>query len=113
MGELDSKVKIQNVSIAPRRSTGFITDGKFLKFGSPYPQSSTSLLGAELSLDFHESTFDGGKRIKQQRIGELALVYYYGRSDDHFDETDLPLGDNPLAGLIHFDASREARSHFL
>ena len=91
-------------SLAARRSTGFITDGKFLKFSSPYPQSSTKLVGAEAAIDFKRS---------ERRFGQLALTYYYGTSDDHFDESDLPLGDNPLAGLIRFSATRVARSQFL
>lgn len=100
-------------SVAPRRSTGFITDGKFLKFSSPYPQSGTKLYGGELSIDFRETAKNAQGLPKLRRFGELALMYYYGRSDDHFDESDLPLGDNPLAGLIRFSATRDSRSHFL
>jgi len=109
----DPNTQIQNLSVAGRYTSGFITDGKFLKFGSPFPQSSTALRGLELSLDFTQSPSDLPGNAKSRRVGQLALMYYYGRSDDHFDESDLPLGDNPLAGLIRFDATRVARSHFL
>lgn len=107
-----SELKL-NFSLAARRSTGFITDGKFLKFSSPYPQSSTLLRGAEASIDFQKYILDGQGHPRLRRFGELALMYYYGRSDDHFDESDLPLGDNPLAGLIRFSATRVSRSQFL
>ena len=107
-----SEMKL-SLSLAPRRSTGFLTDGKFLKFSSPYPQSSTKLVGAEASIDFRKIIPDADGRPRLRRFGELALMYYYGRSDDHFDESDLPLGDNPLAGLIRFSATRVARSQIL
>ena len=109
----DPTTKIQSVSIAPRRASGFMTDGKFLKFSSPYPQSSTSLYGLELSADFEARTSDKDGKVQARRIGQLAVMYYYGRSDDHFDQSDLPLGDNPLAGLIRFSTARDARSHYL
>ncbi len=111
----DPTTKIQNLSVAPRWASGFITNGKFLKFNSPYPQSSTDLKGVELSLDFKEWTPDNKDKdkLRGRRVGELALMYYYGRSDDHFDQSDLPLGDNPLVELIQFSATRDARSHFL
>jgi hypothetical protein len=109
----DSTTKIQNLSVAPRRSSGFISDGKFLKFGSPYPQSGTKLYGLEFALDLSELNSDPESQPREKRNGELALMYYYGRADDHFDESDLPLGDNPLADLIQFKAARTARSHIL
>src|SRR5262245_36275068 len=106
----DPTTKIENVSLAPLYGSGFITDGKFLKFGSPYPHGSTSLKGVESAADFKKVDEDNGQ---EKRIGELALMYFYGRTDDHFDQTDLPLGDSPLASLIQFSASRNARSHFV
>ncbi len=111
MGEPTTKV--QNLSIAPLWGSGFITDGKFLKFSSPYPQSSTAFKGLELSLDFREVNSEPVNKPKSRRVGQLALMYYYGKSDDHFDESDLPLGDNPLVSLIQFSAKRDATSHFL
>jgi len=106
----DPKTEIQSVSLAPLWGSGFITDGKLLKFGSPYPLGSTSVKGLELAIDFRE--VDAEART-EKRSGQLALMYYYGKSHDHFDQSDLPLGDNPLAGLLQFSATRDADSHFL
>jgi hypothetical protein len=101
---------IRNFSFAPRLGSGFLTDGKLLKFKSAYPHGSTQFTGAEVSLDFNGHTPD---EKTERRIGEWAVMYYYGRSDDHFDQSDLPLGDNPLLNLIRFETGRQATSHVL
>jgi hypothetical protein len=108
MGELSTI--IGNFSFAPRLGSGFLTDGKLLKFKSPYPHGSTHLEGVEFSMDFHGLSPD---QKTERRIGELALMYYYGQADDHFDQSDLPLGDNPLLSLIRFETGRNARTHML
>src|SRR3990172_10497826 len=104
----DGKTLFQGLTLTPRAGIGFITDAKLLKFSSPFPQSPTRLIGGELSLDF-------GRRKNNEtlRVGELALLYYWGKAQDQFDQNDLPLANNPLSDLIRFSNKREAMSHTL
>jgi len=104
----DNDTRFRGLSIAPRVGVGFITDAKLLNFNSPFPQSTTRLIGGELTVDFGKLSND-----THRRIGELALLYYWGHSEDQFTQDDLPLANNPLAGLIRFSTKRESDSHYL
>jgi len=106
MGENDTRFR--GLSFAPRVGVGFVTDAKLLNFNSPFPQNSTRLVGGEITLDFGKLRNDAFRRV-----GELALLYYWGHSEDQFTQDDLPLANNPLAGLIRFSNKRESNSHYV
>src|SRR5262245_61507210 len=106
MGENDTRFR--GLSITPRVGVGFVTDAKLLNFNSPFPQNTTRLVGGELSLDFGKLN-----NTEKRRIGELALMYYWGHSEDQFTQDDLPLANNPLGSLIRFSTKRQSDSHYI
>lgn len=117
----------RGMSIAPKLGFGFITDGELLDFNSSFPQGMTRLVGGELTFDFDRLS-DG---TTAGRIGELALVYFWGHVAENFDQDDLPLSDEPILpelqellgveegeaitaeDLLQFSSNREANSHLL
>lgn len=102
-------VDLKGVSGAARVGVGYITDGEILDFNSPFPHGTTRLIGGELTLDF-ESLLEG-KPIG--RMGQLALMYYWGHIEESFDQDDLPLGEGGLLSLIEFSSTRNSDTHYL
>ncbi len=94
-------------SISPKIQQGFVSDGKLMKFRSPFPHGSSSWFGGEFSLDFKN------KEHPHRTGGELGFTYLQGMSKDHTDQSDLPLGDDPVANLLRFSNTRDAESHFM
>lgn len=98
-------VSWKGISLSPRMGIGFLTDTRFLDFDSPYPHGTTQMLGADLSLTFGKKRESNGR----SRTGELSFLYYWGRSEDKFDQSDLPFQND----LIRFSLKREASHHFM
>ncbi len=114
------------LSIAPKMGFGFITDGALLDFNSSFPHGLTRLIGGEITFDF-DRLVNG---VAAGRNGELALVYFWGYAQEEFDESNLPLSDEPIlpelqallgvedgeaitaSDLLQFSSNREANSHF-
>ncbi|OGP17570.1 MAG: hypothetical protein A2053_00425 [Deltaproteobacteria bacterium GWA2_50_8] len=100
----------------PKIGIGFITEGDLLDFNSSFPNSSTTLYGVDLCLNFEGYIDDGlGDEVDREgrptgQVGRLVLSYYQGRSEETLTEDDLPIGGT-LADLLQFRMEREATSH--
>lgn len=106
----NGSIKVEGLSVSPRVGAGLITNGKLLKFDSPYPLDEFRLIGGEIALDFGRRNASKEARPPTP-VGQLALIFLRGSAKDHLDESDLPLPEDGLGGLLRFEISREATSY--
>jgi hypothetical protein len=106
----NGSIKVDGLSISPRFGAGLITNGKLLKFDSPYPLDEFRLIGGEIALDFGRLTVSE-EAGHSTPVGQLALIFLRGSAEDHLDESDLPLPEDGLGGLLRFAISRKATSY--
>lgn len=90
------------VSVSPRWSIGFFTNGNVLSTSSGLPNDTPNLYGADVALHFG--------RLQEGRVrevGKLTVSYSQGTAEEHITPKDLPIPES-FASLLDFDIRRSA-----